>query len=317
MRLTILFYCLSFIILGISPLSHSIDESTQFFVATTLIILLGIPHGSIDHLIMFEKDRVNKRNYYILYFGLMIGYMVAWFFFPTFCMILFLFISAYHFGQSQFSDINNHRELTLGMLYFFWGASILSALFYYQHDAIKALFDDSSQLGFLRDIFAQDILFFFLSAGLLIVALSMILLVWKGIITFDRLLIETFSIFLLHMLLYNLPLMIGFTVYFTIWHSAKVMIEEYMYFSKERGVFSIREFFKIIFPFSFLSIFVSIVALIILFNISIGISKILLLFIFFSVLTLPHSVIMSQFYSLLYKNGQIFYFLSKDPRSTN
>ena len=51
MRLTVLFYCLSFIILGISPMFHAIDETTQFFVATSLIIVLGIHMGqsSLDH----------------------------------------------------------------------------------------------------------------------------------------------------------------------------------------------------------------------------------------------------------------------------
>ena len=74
------------------------------------LILAGIPHGASDFLLFKKLSNYLKRNnsvsyFYIIYSILIGNYLLVWYYFPIFAFILFLLISVYHFGQSNWNNV--------------------------------------------------------------------------------------------------------------------------------------------------------------------------------------------------------------------
>lgn len=71
-----------------------------------MLILLGIPHGAVDHLVAQrlaeqKKENFNLALFIIKYLGIMLAYGVCWHFFPQVSFILFIGISIFHFGDME------------------------------------------------------------------------------------------------------------------------------------------------------------------------------------------------------------------------
>jgi Brp/Blh family beta-carotene 15,15'-monooxygenase len=293
------FYFLS-IFLIIVPVFAGLDTVTttlQLLGALLFIILLGIPHGAIDHIIFLEDNNTAKPiHFYSFYFGLMGLYLFAWALFPMFSLILFLILSSYHFGQSQFSDLASNRSLNNHILHFAWGASILSGLTFYHINDIHALSSLSSDLYFLPVIFNKTAFPFLLLGSSFIFLFALVLLKLKKQISTERLFFEIYLFVLIHICFYILPLIIGFTLYFVILHSFKVLSEEFNYLKQKRKDFTFHSFVKMLIPFSLISILGGVTIMLCAHFSVFEISNVLLAFVLISVLTLPHSIVMDNFY---------------------
>ncbi|MBO6586111.1 MAG: Brp/Blh family beta-carotene 15,15'-dioxygenase [Gracilimonas sp.] len=81
-------------------------EAIRFWVLGIVIILVGMPHGSLDHIIAYhsfpEKNKTEKRIWFYGYYtALMAAYAMLWIWFPLFSFLIFLLITLYHFGQAD------------------------------------------------------------------------------------------------------------------------------------------------------------------------------------------------------------------------
>ena len=79
-------------------------ENFEGYMFAILLIGFGIPHGALDHKILFARGSFcfkEKMRFYFKYISLMICMGSFWYFSPYFAFIFFMIISAYHFGQSQ------------------------------------------------------------------------------------------------------------------------------------------------------------------------------------------------------------------------
>ena len=98
-----------------------------------------------------------------------------------------------------------------------------------------------------------------------------------------------------------MPLLIGFTLYFVILHSFKVLREEFNFLLSDQKVHSFKSFMAMITPFTLLSIFgiAFLFGLIYfdIFNMSYGYCLLIVI----SSITLPHVFVMDNFYGLLFK----------------
>ena len=69
------------------------------------LLLVGIPHGAVDHLLLQTKS-FNLVRFIVQYLLIIAGYFVVWHWAPLFSLILFISYSAYHFGESEMVEIN-------------------------------------------------------------------------------------------------------------------------------------------------------------------------------------------------------------------
>lgn len=80
--------------------------SVQLVFCVGLLLAAGIPHGALDHLIEQERTIRQAQPFslprFIARYVLMIAlYGLGWFLFPVLSLILFLLISAWHFGETD------------------------------------------------------------------------------------------------------------------------------------------------------------------------------------------------------------------------
>jgi hypothetical protein len=116
-------------------------------------------------------------------------------------------------------------------------------------------------------------------------------------IKIERLLSEFFLLFLIHVTFYLFPFIIGFTLYFVVLHSLKVMQDEIEFFKKDNPEFSFLDFLKLLAPYSMLSIFFTTILLLLSYYSYIPYSIPFLSIIIISVITLPHAIVMNIFYN--------------------
>ena len=285
-----------FILLNIFEGFKEISIENQLIYSSLSILLFGIPHGAIDHIIFFKKRQLTKLKFYLVYLGLIVGFVLMWHIAPVLSLILFLLISAFHFGESQFEDIKITKILK-NTFFFFWGIALLATLIYYNINElanVTAYFDDTLAFEKVYDIKKVTALYYVTN---IITIASMILMAVYKQIKIERLLSEFFLLFLIHITFFLFPFIIGFTLYFVVLHSLKVMQDEIEFFKKDNPKFSILDFLKLLAPYSILSIFFTTILLLLSYYTYIPYSIPFLSIVIISVITLPHAIVMNIFYN--------------------
>ena len=285
-----------FIILNLFQGFTNISLENQLIYSSIFILLLGIPHGAIDHVLFFKKREMSQLKFYSIYLGLSLVFVVLWHLAPIASLLFFLLISAFHFGESQFADILFKKSLRF-IFYFFWGLCLLSTLMYYNANElydITSYFDDTI---ILDKIYNKEKIGVFFYITNVVTIVSIIALTYYKKINNDRLFSELFLLFLIHATFYLFPFIIGFTLYFVALHSIKVMNDEFKFLKEEDKSFSILRFLILLAPYSVLSIFGTTFLFILSYLNYIPYSIPFLAIIIISVITLPHAIVMNIFYN--------------------
>jgi beta-carotene 15,15'-dioxygenase len=272
--------------------------NVQLVISGFAISLLGIPHGAIDHIIFRKKNKVSAFRFYTNYIGLMLVYLLFWMFLPKLSMAGFMILSAFHFGQSQFYKYPIVNNFFKKIIYFTWGFSLLSGLIVLNGNEIIQITSQNKDLSVF--ICESNISFYqniFLISNIAFLVICLILAVSKKITEWD-ILKEISILILIQLSFYFLPVLIGFTVYFCTLHAVQVMSDEFDFLKKKMAVLTGLEFVKLLLPYTLLSI-IGILFLLLLVSFQIiSVSVTLLIFIVISILTLPHSIVMDNFYSI-------------------
>jgi Brp/Blh family beta-carotene 15,15'-monooxygenase len=226
--------------------------------------------------------------------------VVLWILIPDVAYILFLLLSSYHFGQSQFSHYFNKQPLSNMFLYLLWGISILSGLVYFNIQEINNITIQYDDFAIFQVLHQKKVmlLVFLMSTGLTLI--FMIGLTLKKVLKMEILLMELLVIALILICFKLMPLLIGFTFYFAVLHSFKVLREEYSFLNSEKEISSIIGFIKLIAPFTLLSIFGIMFLFGLIYIDILQLSYGYCLLIIISSITLPHVFVMNRFYDLLF-----------------
>jgi len=274
-----------------------IHVSYQLIICLPFILFLGIPHGAIDNILYLRDKKIKNSQFIIVYLCFVSANVLLWFFLPNTAYLLFLLLSAYHFGQSQFSHYFSKQRNAYKLLYLFWGVAILAALVHFNMKEIQQIISEESDFAALSQSHHEKVVlatFLLASAGTL-VALGV--LSFKKRISTEALLMEYLVFALVLISFFLLPLIIGFTLYFIILHSFKVLREEYRFLCGEQVISSVTGFIKIVAPFTAFSLagMGFLFALIYLDFLDLSYGYCLLIVI--SSITLPHVFVMNKFYT--------------------
>ena len=273
-----------------------ISVEQQLAVASLLILAFGIPHGAIDHVLFFKKNTTSQLKFYGAYLGLILLFLVGWLVEPLWSFVFFLVLSAFHFGESQLNDLKLKRSFLRPVLFLTWGLTLLLTLIYYNTEELigftgffkdTAVFQAVYQYEFLSEAF---IALNALTVGMLFVFIK------RGSFDWNRLGGELFLLALIHLTFFLFPFIIGFTMYFVVLHSLRVMSQEFQFLKKEEDAFSFRDFLRLLMPYSLLSVFFTMVTFWLSWIDFIPVSIPLLALIIISTITLPHAVVMHLFY---------------------
>ena len=89
-----------------------IPPSVEIAFFIFFALLMGIPHGALDHLVEHETALRQKKPFRLWafvfkYLSTMFIYALAWYIFPTVSLLFFLMISAWHFGETDIEAAPN------------------------------------------------------------------------------------------------------------------------------------------------------------------------------------------------------------------
>ncbi|WP_188767225.1 Brp/Blh family beta-carotene 15,15'-dioxygenase [Emticicia aquatilis] len=224
MRIILLF--VGFAMLFVHHYIQPISVEGQFLAFATGILFLGIPHGAADLLVANQNANSEKKRFSMLFFftnylGRLVGFGAILWFFPLIGNILFIFLAAYHFGET---DLHRFRTDTLWgkILVMNYGLVILSIILMPNFNEVrpilllfKAGFDN---LAFINWLDSHRIGLIFSAVVLFLLSVTIYFSKNKELAFSEN---RYFSIqfLLILVILYNLPMVLGFTFYFVIWHS--------------------------------------------------------------------------------------------------
>lgn len=279
----------------VSPLAYPF----QMGLLAASLFLVGIPHGALDHLVQQETLKRRGTKFKLLFFVLkyvlvMALYAFAWYVLPQISLALFIIMSCWHFGET---DVDA-TELSIAYASFirlFYGLSVLAWLLF-AHTA-----EVSNILAKL--IPANSSLFRFWVEGMvysnLILLISGLMIMFSIIITPSikqnkknwwlkaELLFILFSC-------YFLPLLPAFALYFSGWHSVITLynINEYLEGGFTFQINSLKKIWLKAVPFSLLAISGLVFTGYMLRYYAPLFNPLPLLFVFLSLITLPHLGVM-------------------------
>lgn len=293
-RVDLIFTAAALLLLPLMGIESPLFQEVELFICGTLIATLGISHGAIDNHLYGFKDLKGNLNFIVKY--LLVGglFGLIWFFNAALAFSIFLLISSFHFGQSQFINVKG-SFLGKNLLYTSWGLWFLSAFVYLN----KADLSSTGGEGFLFSFLMDNMAFFglsFLTTSLILLGLF-IYAGAKQVMSLERIFKELYEMALISAVLFLYSPLLGFSLYFIILHSLRVLNQEYKFLMAEGKIKNIIAFIKLLSPFTILSIagmaiFVALVELL-QFTISLPLAAL----IFISCLTVPHALVMNRFYS--------------------
>ena len=272
------------LILAFSIIFFGLESSYSILLFLIVMLSIGIPHGSVDHIIAFINPNARKFDskliFYVVYLSLIVFNIILWVISPFLGLLVFLIISCYHFGETQVIGYNTTDNKILN---FVIGANILLSLFLNNILELQEILYILPQFASL-DLSAFDSVFF------LLVSVAILML---SIVNFEikRKVPLYAEITILYMVFFHTDLLTSFALYFGFCHSLPMLMLEFKEFKTD----SFMKFYLKTLPFTILSIIFGF--LLYQFNNDLLTSDNLILFVFIiiSSLTLPHVFIMKDF----------------------
>lgn len=259
------------------------NEAYEWICFISILILIGIPHGAIDHLLLSPEINKKKLIKFIFKYLLIIAlYLIVWLIIPTWALLAFILMSAYHFGQSHFIKfkLKKLERLTYLSLGLFFLSTILWGDFEYTTSILSNIID----LSYLKKYGLPFILLTFSFSSILIIINLQKSSIW--------LLLE--SIFL-GIMLFHLPLLLGFIIYFGFWHSLPSMKEEFEALEKYLKDDKVKGFIMKLLPFTLISL-AGISLILLIFSKMMNSNQLtLLFFVLVSLISAPHIWYMNLF----------------------
>ena len=281
-----------------SVLLFELVEGTtvEYVIAFAMIALFGIPHGATDHtLFTLGASQNNQKGlnwkFLAIYLTVMAAYATLWYISPFISFIAFLLLSAFHFGEAQLAYAGKLKMINWVAM--FSGLSFLMIL----------LLPHKLEVGsyivpyFLSENAYQQFLTFgnYFTAICFLGLIIPLLLARKEIITK-----EVIDLILVFVISYNTSLLFAFAVFFVFWHSWDATTMQIFKIGALKKGFDFRSWIKEAAPFSLLSWFGMALLLWLSTYWSMSWPLVTLFFVLVSIITLPHAIVMSRFYSTDY-----------------
>lgn len=205
------------------------------YLVLGMMLILGLPHGATDHglfqLLRSGDSTKKQRGFYLFYFSVLASYGLLWWIFPALAFLIFIIISIYHFGQSNWIDVKYGSQGLARAHFFLWGAGVLlTPILLYAPEAAEIV---ATMTGTSWHVPATDVVFGTL--GILAIANLFFLLYlhwYTDSLGGHRLFKEILGYGLLMALFYTNSLLLGFTVYFVFWHSLASATDQFRFFRK-------------------------------------------------------------------------------------
>jgi beta-carotene 15,15'-dioxygenase len=228
----------------------------QYYLLAVLVVAIGLPHGATDFLLFrrlqnTELSTTQVVRFFLLYLLTVGAFFCAWLMYPLPSFLLFIAISTYHFGQSNWEHLTAPSWVKY-LVNIFWGALALggSVLWHWNESTIvvQQLIKDLPEFSIHTMALLQW-------AILCFNILLLFFLKFRGYLDSKGLKLEVVKLVTLSFMLYFTPLLVGFVIYFTLWHSLGSLLSQMAFYRTQWPDFTLKQFYIQATPYTLLALF--------------------------------------------------------------
>jgi Brp/Blh family beta-carotene 15,15'-monooxygenase len=268
--------------------SIQFGEVVEDFLAYIMVITLGILHGANDLLILSVKNKREKSilKNLLIYISIILLCLLIYFFSSFIAIVLFILLSAYHFGEEHLGERINVNSVFNFFYFLGYGMFIFALLFYQSIPNVDLIMKELTGLTFTK---SQIELTLFISAGFLCLASLFLIISKKN--NYKLFLKELMYLLLLFLVFKTSSLILGFAIYFILWHSIPSIIHQIEFISGDLNKKSVLLYVKK----AMIYWIISIVGLLTLYQILPGIELFsTVVFVILFAVTAPHTWVMHE-----------------------
>ena len=264
---------------GLTLLTAVLSPQTGALGLALLLLALGIPHGAADHLIFRSRHPGGSTfpvvPFVTFYAGIVGGYTLLWWWLPDLALGIFLAVSVYHFGQPH------GRHLGERIL---WGSFALGFPVLYHFPQAEPII--SGMLG--HAVVLPD--GWTLGIPVLLVAANLSLALLTG--QRDKA-VDTLVLTLAYLCT---DLLLGFAIFFLLWHSLPALVEQWRYLTRHRLTGGWASYLGQLLPLTAGAFVAMAIAFAFLYGRGDHMPDLSYLFIMVSLITLPHALLVDRIY---------------------
>jgi len=222
--------------------SIQFGDVVEDYIGYLLVISIGILHGANDLLILSIRQKVkilDKKNL-ISYLSIVFICFVLFYMQPFLSIGLFILLSSYHFGEEHFSiNVSINRWFDL-FFYSSYGLFLFSILFIFNLNNVKEIMLELTGTYFSK----KEVIIVLITSGVLFLLLNVFIILKKKI-NLSNFLKELFYLALIAIVFNTCSLILGFAIYFILWHSIPSILAQIHFisgdFNKKNTLFYIKK----------------------------------------------------------------------------
>ncbi len=266
--------------------------------ALILVLSVGLLHGANDILIIkkmiLKNSNTSFNSYVFIYSIIVLLSLLLFYFIPWLILLAFIFISAYHFGEQQLQIKSKLFTFTSKVLFFVYGMTILTGLFFLNDLYTSEIIYDITKLSIPLAYF-NYLFIFFLGCTLVISGYTLI----QNRIDKIWAIRELIILLLILLVFYFSDLLFGFAIYFVFWHTLPSLKEQVDFIYKEQSNKSYFNYTLKAFPYWLMSI----IGLFVLYYFFGDQNMFLsIMFAFIAAVTFPHVIVIERMFNQLKSN---------------
>lgn len=210
-------------------------------IAYVIVLSIGIIHGSNDFTIL-KKQQINTSSFLkstIFYLFLIILCIGSYLLNSFLSILFFILLSSYHFGEQHLESKVSGSELAKNVVYIIYGLLIFSLIFIGNLDEVDQIMMNLTGV-LIPEIIISSILV--ISASVLGILYGYHLI--KKRASKINIIRELFYIILLYLVFKTSSLILGFAIYFVLWHSIPSIIDQTKFLSGQHSNQTILNYIK-------------------------------------------------------------------------
>ncbi len=298
MENSVILITLASVLMGLGLPKFMVEPHLTFFGFS--LILAGVPHGASDFYLSRELSQRHWKQYsqalFLMgYFLIMALYSAVWLIAPIIAFWIFILFSTYHFGQSNWSFLKFPNSAVEKFTYLIWGMAIVGIPVILHFDQASSIVLEMTGVKFVLEDTYRAALIYLLIFG---VVGNAFYLNNSGSLSGKAFRNELGKFFLLMLLFFTTPLLIGFGIYFVLWHSLAAIIDQIKVVRVSNQSFGYKSYIRSTIPLTLIA-YSGLALFYFFFNGYFdkgqGLGQ---LFIFISIITVPHAVLMDWLYHI-------------------
>ena len=222
-------------------ISIQFGQIVEDSIAYGMVLSLGVIHGANDLVILRKQHQANTQFLKsVAGYGMFILLCVLSFLIdPYISLILFIVLSAYHFGEQHLEKKLFGPLWLKSCIYLLYGVIIFFLLFIENMNDVDQIVNDLSS-----KYFSLNMILALLIGSSILLILAFLYSYYKKYQLKINWVKEVFYLGVLYLVFKTSSLMLGFAIYFIFWHSIPSIIDQTKYLSGTSSKYSLISYFK-------------------------------------------------------------------------